>query len=122
MTGSSASTRGPNWLALLAMGVLSFATLIAVGQPVITDDTWIHLTLGRAYLDEGPWLATDPLLANALGPPLPAAWLTGLWLHGLERVAGFGGLRVFHVFMVFCIGALGFSILKRANSDLATCS
>ena len=121
MTGPS-SSRGPNWLALSALGLLALLTMIAVGQPVITDDTWIHLTLGRAYFEQGPWLDTDPLLANALGPPLPAAWLTGALLHGLERVAGFGGLRLFHVFMVACIGLLGFSILKRATRSIPLAS
>ena len=112
------SSRGLSWIAGLAFGLVALATLIAVGQPIISDDTWIHLTLGRAYFEQGPWLETDPLLANASGPPLPAAWLTGAFFHGLERVAGFAGLRIFHVFIVGCIGILAFSILKRAGRSI----
>ena len=61
----------PRMLAHLALLGLVLATLIAAGQPIFTDDAWIHLALGRAYLDQGPWLATDPLLADevALDPP-----------------------------------------------------
>ena len=77
MVEFSRSTRGLNWIAILAFSFVALATLIAVGQPIMTDDTWIHLTLGRAYFEHGPWLETDPLLAHASGPPLPAAWLTG---------------------------------------------
>ncbi|MEE3329063.1 MAG: hypothetical protein VX252_17115 [Myxococcota bacterium] len=118
MVGSFLSNRGAIWTASLALGLLGLLTLIAVGQPIITDDTWIHLTLGRAYFEQGPWLEADPLLADALGPPLPAAWLTGAFLHGIERVAGFGGLRVFHVLIVAVIGILAFSILKRASQSI----
>ena len=112
------ANRGAVWLAGLTLGVLAILTLLAVGQPIITDDTWIHLTLGRAYLEQGPWLDSDPLLADSLGPPLPAAWLTGTFLHGVERVAGFGGLRLFHVLMVGGIGVLAFAILKRASRSV----
>jgi hypothetical protein len=112
------SSRALGWIAGLAFGLVALATLIAVGQPIMTDDTWIHLTLGRAYFEQGPWLDADPLLASASDPPLPAAWLTGAFFHGLERVAGFAGLRIFHVFIVGCIGILAFSILKRAGRSI----
>ncbi|MFP6641467.1 MAG: hypothetical protein VCC04_14580, partial [Myxococcota bacterium] len=105
--------------AIAALAVICFATLVAVGQPIFTDDTWIHLTLGRAYLNQGPWLEADPLLANALGPPLPAAWLTGTLLHGVERLWGFTGLRIFHVALVASILALAWSILRRASQSAA---
>lgn len=118
MSRFSLSSRGPDGVALLALALIGLATLVAVGQPIITDDIWIHLTLGRAYLDQGPWLQTDPLLANALGPPLPAAWLTGTFLHLFERVGGFTGLRILHVSLVTCIGLLSFSIFRRANPSL----
>ena len=54
MVGSFLSNRGAVWLAGLTLGALAVPTLIAVGQPIITDDTWIHLTLGRAYVEQGP--------------------------------------------------------------------
>ena len=56
MSRFSLSSRGPDGVALLALALIGLATLVAVGQPIITDDIWIHLTLGRAYLDQGPWL------------------------------------------------------------------
>ena len=47
--------------------------LIAVGQPIFTDDIWWHLSLGAAYLRDGPWLEADPLLFTALTAPPPTS-------------------------------------------------
>jgi len=112
----------PALLAFAAAAVLALLLLIAAGQPLATDDTWLHLSLGRAYAQAGPWLDTDPLLASAPGPPTPAAWLFDVMLYGVERAMGFAGLRVLHVALVATIVAVGFSLLQRASKSLLVAS
>ena len=92
--------------------------MLAAGQPMITADVWWHLALGRAHAAQGPWLAEDPLLFTAPGPPTPASWLWALGLHGVERLAGFSGLRLLHVALVLACLGLGFSLLRRASGSL----
>ena len=88
--------------------------LLAAGQPIFSDDFWWHLSMGEAYAAQGPWLAADPTLYTAEGPPAPAAWLADLGLQGLERAFGFTGLRVAHVLLVAAILGLAWSALRRA--------
>jgi hypothetical protein len=99
--------------ALVVVGCL----LAAVGQPIFTDDSWWHLALGRAYAEHGPWIAEDPLLFTAKGPPVPSAWLTDVALYGIERVAGFSGLRAAHVALVAAVLVLAWSLLRRAAAS-----
>jgi hypothetical protein len=88
--------------------------LVSSGQPIFAEDTWWHLSMGAAYARSGPWLAEDPLLHTAQGPPAPAAWLSDLALHALERALGFTGLRVGHALLVAASLALAWSLLRRA--------
>lgn len=104
------------------MGALALLLLAAVGQPLATDDAWWHLALGRAYAEQGPWLAADPLLFTAPGPPLPAAWLSDVVLFGALHSLDFAGLRVAHVAMVAAILALAWSLLRRASGCGLTAS
>ena len=67
--------RAPETLAAVTLAVLSALLLYSVGRPVASADTWLHLALGEAYLQEGPWLHADPILHTATGPPVPAASL-----------------------------------------------
>jgi len=97
--------------------MLCALVLVAVGQPLATDDLWWHLALGEAHLREGPWLSADPLLFTAPGPPVPAAWLSDLLFAGIEVRTGFTGLRILHVVLVGgCLG-LAWSILRRASGS-----
>ncbi len=96
--------------------------LVAVGQPLMTDDAWWHIALGRAYAAAGPWLPDDPLLFLAPGPAPPAAWISDLGLHAIERSAGLHGLRAFHVATVAAIVALAWSLLRRASGSPAAAS
>jgi hypothetical protein len=96
--------------------VAALPSLLAVGQPVWTDDLWWHLALGEAYAREGPWLAADPLLFTAAGPPIPASWLADLALHGVIQTLGIQGLRAFHVAAALGILALVYRLLRRASS------
>jgi hypothetical protein len=70
--------------------------LVAVGQPIITDDLWWHLALGDAYAQQGLWLAHDPLLFTSPGPPVPASWLADLGLAAIAKLGGLNALRVVH--------------------------
>jgi hypothetical protein len=91
--------------------------LIAVGQPLFTDDAWWHLALGRAFAQSGPWLAEDPLLFAPAGPPSPSSWLFDLALNGVYELAGFIGLRVLHVAAVAVVLGLARSLLRRASGS-----
>ncbi len=96
--------------------------LVAAAQPLFAEDTWWHLTMGRAYAAHGPWLAEDPALFTAAGPPHPAAWLTDLALHAVERATLFRGLRVAHALAVAAILLLAWSALRRASRSAAFAS
>lgn len=88
--------------------------LLAVGQPIWTDDIWWHLALGESYLSQGPWLTHDPLLFTALGPPPPTSWLMDAGLRATWNLFGFGGLRIVHVGLVVAIIAIVWVSLRRA--------
>lgn len=110
---------GVAWaLAVASSLVLCALVLVAVGQPLFTDDLWWHLALGQAHLREGPWLSADPLLFTALGPPAPAAWLSDLLFAGVDALAGFTGLRILHVALVGGGLGLAWSILRRASGSV----
>ncbi|MCA9505998.1 MAG: hypothetical protein H6748_11765 [Spirochaetaceae bacterium] len=104
-------------LACLAAAGLIAAILWAVGQPLFTDDLWWHLALGEAHLREGPWLAADPLLFTAPGPPSPSAWLAELLFAFVERVGTLQGLRVLHVGLVVGVLVLLATTLRRASGS-----
>lgn len=99
--------------ALIGVGLV----LIAVGQPIFTDDVWWHLALGRAYADHGPWLAEDPLLFTSNGPPPPLSWLADVTLWKIWNTFGFAGLRVFHVSWIAATLAIVWSILEKASGN-----
>ena len=65
---------------------------VLAGQPLFTDDLWIHLALGDAFAQNGPWLSTDPALFTAPGPPPPAAWLADLFFWAALQLTGFQGV------------------------------
>ena len=109
-------------LAHLAFAAAAALLLVAAGQPIFTDDAWWHLALGRAYLAEGPWLAADPLLFTAPGPPAPASWLADAALYALWSATGFTGLRVLHVATLAAILALAWRIAARATGSRALAS
>jgi hypothetical protein len=109
-------------VAQLAFAALAALVLTTVVQPVQTDDLWWHLALGRAYASQGPWLAADPLLHTATGPPLPAAWLADLFLYTTGRMFGFQGLRLLHASLVTAILALAWSLLRRASGSRSVAS
>jgi len=109
-------------LAHLGFAALAALVLAAAAQPIQTEDAWWHLALGRVYAQDGPWLAADPLLHTAAGPPAPAAWLADLGLHGLGTLAGFDALRIAHAALVAAILALAWSLLHRASGSRSAAS
>ena len=110
---------------LLAIAVAG-ATLWLVGQPLYANDTWIHLALGEAFAAQGPWLAADPYLYAAPGPPAPSSWLGSTALYGVQSAVGFFGLRAAHVAAVAahkheCLFALRrVPVLRPQASEHAT--
>jgi len=111
------ANRLPEFLVDVGFAALAALLLLAVGQPLYTDDAWWHIALGEAYARDGPWLDADPLLFTAPGPPAPAAWLADVALFGVERVAGFPGLRIAHALTAAGILALAWSLLRRASGS-----
>lgn len=105
-------------LSAAGFGALALLLLVCAGQPLITDDAWLHLALGKAYATQGLWLSADPLLASSPGPPTPAAWLFDVVLFALERTVGFVGLRVTHVMLVAANLAGAWWLLRRASGTL----
>lgn len=112
----------PGPLTHLGFAVSAGLLLVAVGQPLFTDDLWWHLALGTAYAQEGLRLAADPLLFTAPGPPAPAAWLSDLALSGVERGGGFTALRGLHVLWVAAILLLSWQLIRRASGSSAAAS
>ena len=96
--------------------------LVAVGQPIFSDDIWWHLALGAAYLRDGPWLAADPLLFTALAAPPPTSFLADAGLHLVWALSGFRGLRFFHLTLVIAILGLAWSCLRGAGRNRAAAS
>jgi len=91
--------------------------VVAAAQPLITDDAWWHLALGEAFAREGPWLAADPLLFTAPGPPAPTSWLADVGLYTVHGLAGFRGLRVTAALAVALILALSWRLLRRCSGS-----
>jgi hypothetical protein len=118
----SAPRTAPDGIALAAAAVTGALLLCAVGQPIFTDDLWWHLGLGRAFAEHGPWLAEDPLLFAAAGPPAPASWLADVALDGVARAGGFYALRALHVAIVAAILALVGAEFARTCRSRATAS
>ena len=117
-TGSS--TTAPERCATLAFLALAAALLYLCGAPLETDDTWWHLALGRAFAKQGPWLTADPLLHSSLGPPIPAAWLSDVFLHHAASLPiGLYGLRVLHVASVAGILGAAWLALRRASGSIS---
>ena len=122
MPGPSANERSrslslPVAIAGAALAVIALLLVVVAGQPIITDDFWLHLALGEAYLAQGPWLDGDPLLAKPLGPPTPAAWLFDVWLAGAHRALGFWGLRALHAAAVGGVLALVWRAARRVSAS-----
>lgn len=106
----------------LALTGMVLLLLYAVGRPLRTADAWLHLELGEAYVEQGPWLDADPILYTATGPPVATAWLFDVALHALHDAAGFQGLRVGHVVCVLATIALAGALLRRASGSAVVAS
>ena len=104
--------------AILCCGLV----LVAVGQPIVSDDLWWHLALGDAYLAGGPGLERDPLLFTSAGPPPPTSWLADVLLRVVWNHAGFPGLRIFHVGLVATFFLLVWKNLRHVSRSATTAS
>jgi len=99
------------------LGVSAFVLYLA-GRPLGSDDLWWHLAYGRAHLEYGPSLTTDPLLHSAELPPSNGAWLFQVFIYSVDRALGFHGLRLLHVLGVAGIGALAWVMFRRASGSV----
>jgi hypothetical protein len=78
--------------------------LFVAGAPILTDDLWFHLGAGRAYANEGPWPAGDPMLHTARPQaPVQHEWLFGVAVHLADRGLGLHGLRWMHLLAVVAL-------------------
>nr|AFD03224.1 hypothetical protein [uncultured bacterium W4-39b] len=112
--------RAADALALAALLGAAALLLAISGRPLATDDTWWHLKLGEVYAEQGPFVPEDPLLHTAPGQAtVPHEWLFQILLHGVERAAGFVGLRVLHASLVAGILAAIFVTFRRATRSWA---
>lgn len=121
-TGTRGMTRGLTWIACGTSMSIVALLLLAVGQPIWTDDLWWHLALGAAYSDAGPWLTEDPLAFTTPSPPEPTSWLADSILYQIYDVTGFNGLRFIHVAGVLAILALAWSILFESTRQVVVSS
>ena len=104
----------------LPAACLALLTVVLAGQPIYANDTWIHLALGEAFASHGPWLASDPHLYAAPGPPSPSSWLGSVAISWTQSQLGFTGLRVLHAGLVASILGLGWLTVRRvAGSAMA---
>lgn len=106
----------PTLVVYLAAIALVLSTLLLAGQPIYANDTWIHLALGEVFLRDGPWLASDPHLFTAKGPPSPSSWLGSAALYSIYDLTGFTGLRIAHVLAVLVILLLAWRVMRKAGS------
>jgi len=109
--------RCPALLAGAAAACLSLLVLVLAGQPLITDDTWFHLALGRDFIQHGPWLDSDPHLSTAVGPPSASAWLADIALYQSLDLFGFTGLRALHAALAMAILLVCWRTLKHASGS-----
>ncbi len=112
----------PEFCATAAALALVSYFLFLVGRPLFTDDMWWHLALGRSFATSGPWLNADPLLHTSTSPPVPAAWLSDVFLYMASLPIGLVGLRVLHVLIVIGILAAVFVALRRASDSRSIAS
>lgn len=105
--------RGTTAVAVAGFAVLGGCILYLVGGPLLDNDLWWHLAHGRAYLEAGPWLDTDPCLGTAERGPIPHQWGFAVAARIVELLAGLQGLRVVHALAALGITGLAFRELRR---------
>ncbi len=112
----------PSAAVCIGVSGLLFVVTLSVylaGAPTFTNDFWFHLKMGEVYWLEGLWPDADPMLHTALPEaPIQHEWLFGVVCYGLERLTGFFGIRIAHALAVLSTLWLGFTIARRACSDV----
>lgn len=116
-SSSSLITTISAWIVHLTALMLAAATLVLAGQPIYANDTWVHLALGEAFAEQGPWLQQDPHLFAAAGPPSPSSWLGSVAIHSAYRFFGFTGVRIGHVIGALAILVIAWRGLRRAGTS-----
>ncbi len=119
---SRIAIRALDGLAIALAGALAVVVLIAAGQPLFTDDLWWHLSLGEAYARDGLFLAQDPQLFTAPGPPSTSSWLSDRIFYAVWQIGGFQALRIFHVLLAGAVLVLAWRLLRRACESATVAS
>jgi hypothetical protein len=105
------------FLAAAALLVVALLAIALAGGPLATSDLWWHLKMGEVYLVEGLWPAADPMLHTAHErAPVQHEWLFSVATHGIDGVAGFGGLRLAHALAVAMLLAFAYAVFRREGA------
>jgi hypothetical protein len=117
--GLAVRRSAPLIVAAVALAILIALLVYAAGRPIDNNDFWWHLKMGEIFAQQGPWLASDPLVHTANpGPPSAHVWLFDVALHGLHRAVGFHGLRVAHTLTALAIVWLAHSLILRVSRSI----
>lgn len=86
----------------------------AVLTPVLDEDLWWHLAVGRWVVENGTVPATDPLSAYGAGRPWVAySWLFEVVLYGLYAAFGLYGVLAYRVALAFAVVASLHRFLRK---------
>ncbi len=78
------------FVAILALGLFTMAA-----RGITDPDVWWHLRTGQLILQNHSLFHTDPYSFTRLGQPwINHEWLSEIFLFGIYRIAGFGGLII----------------------------
>lgn len=88
-------------LLLAAFGaIVALRVLLDLAQPLLADDTWWHIALGRVFLAEQGLPASDPLLFTSAGHAQHyQEWLFEVLVALVERAGGLPALRALELLL-----------------------
>src|SRR5215472_4805036 len=100
-------TRAANWRFVVSLAVLSFATVLLLGDLVLGDpDTYWHIGAGRWIIAHRAIPTADPFSNSVAGIPwVPHEWLSEVIFAAVYQWLGWSGI-ILHT-ALFAGGALG---------------
>ena len=116
-------SRSPRGARARRARVCAALLLVAVGQPIITDDLWWHLALGRAFAAHGPVARRRSAAVRAGRPALARVVARRRRARGRRARGGLPrAARAARGESVAAILALAWSLLRRASGSRAIAS